>query len=58
MKKYIKPTAKIIELSVKESLSDMPNGFANPGVSRRKNAVRAYAVTAYTFNSANDNTPA
>lgn len=55
MKKYIKPTAKIIELSVKESLSAIPNGFANPGVNRRKSAVRAYAITAYKYTSNNSN---
>ena len=28
MKKYNKPTIQVIELSVKESLSALPNGFA------------------------------
>lgn len=52
MKKYTKPTAKIIELSVKESLSSVPTGFAKPGVVRRTTDVtKKYAITAYSYNS-------
>jgi len=34
MKKYIKPTAEIIELSIKESLSDVPSAFSHPNKAR------------------------
>lgn len=50
MKKYIKPTANIVELSVKESLSDLPGGFNKPGASNVRRAAR-YGMTVYTFNS-------
>lgn len=57
MKKYTKPTAKIIELSVKESLSAIPDGFKTPGVQRRTAAGLAqnYAITAYSAKSKNGN---
>ena len=51
MKKYIKPTANIVELSVKESLSDLPSGFNKPGASDVYRKTAAYGMTVYTFNS-------
>ncbi len=50
MKKYIKPTANIVELSVKESLSDLPSGFNRPGANNVRRAA-TYGMTVYTLNS-------
>ena len=51
MKKYIKPTANIIELSVKESLSALPNGFTKPGANNVHRKTAAYGMTVYTYNT-------
>lgn len=45
MKKYTKPTATVVELSVKESLSALPNGLSKPGAATR---AATYGMTVYT----------
>ena len=48
MKKYIKPTANIVELSVKESLSNVPDGFNKPGARDVYRRAARYGMTVYT----------
>ena len=52
MKKYIKPTAEVVELSVKESLSALPNGLGIRKVTRNAAAITA-AATVYVTASTN-----
>ena len=53
MRKYIKPTAEVIELSVKESLSALPTGFKGYQPTAVKGAGSAYKnVTIYKKTSA------
>ena len=48
MKKYTKPTVEVVELSVKESLSALPNGVrvGRPAIANTK---LAYVATMHTM---------
>lgn len=52
MKNYIKPTAEVIELSVKESLSALPSNLAIRKVAR----MTSNTATVYATASVNDST--
>lgn len=41
MKNYIKPTAQVVELSVKESLSTLPEGVTFGGFEKRQAVLAA-----------------
>ena len=56
MKNYIKPTAEVIELSVKESLSALPNNLQLRKVSRNVAVLNNIAATVYAANSVGDST--
>ena len=52
MKKYTKPSIEVVELSVKESLSALPNGFSATTITKGYNAANKYRnVTIYTKTS-------
>ena len=55
MKKYTKPSIEIVELSVRESLSDLPQGFngTNLRTTKRRNSTATFDnVTVYKKTSA------
>ena len=53
MKKYIKPTAEVVELSVKESLSALPEGLGIRKVKRQAALSNIAAATIYATASTN-----
>lgn len=53
MKKYIKPTAEVVELSVKESLSALPANTQIRKVVRKANILNAATATIYAADSIN-----
>jgi len=54
MKKYIKPTVEVVELSVKESLSALPGNTDIRRVVRKANIVNAATATIYAAASINN----
>ena len=54
MKKYIKPTAEVIELSVKESLSALPANLQLRKVQRKAAIAQQVAASVYAAASITD----
>lgn len=54
MKKYTKPTAEVIELSVRESLSDLPGNMKIGTVTKRVAGITTLTTTYNVIDSRED----
>ena len=52
MKKYTRPSVEVVELSIRESLSDLPTGFKGYSPTARKEGSNYKNVTIYKKTSA------